>query len=144
MFYPFKDRRPITDRWCKAVRREGAFCIEKIDVARIELVPFHPTDQDYVGCREAVLWSANKRHFPNCKTMGQHAGEQLVERADELPREWMNDKGPILLFTDTELVGFDDQLLCPFALWLSGEWQLSWHRYDLVFNRRCHFVRLRK
>ena len=143
LLWPFKDKRPLQWNW-KGVEREGALCEGCINVTRLELVPFHNAGENCVPGAEMLSRAADAKAFPGCQGWGQHAAEQLLERAAELPQEWARDGGPMILFPDTILLGGGGDRGVACLVWRGGSWRLGWGWLDLGFGRDCRFVRLRK
>jgi hypothetical protein len=143
LLYPFNDQRPLEWGW-KGVEREGAIVESLIDISKLELVVFHREGEDWVSGADMLRRSADETKFPGCQGWGQHAAEDILSRASELPTEWANDnKGPVLLFADTVLVSDGGDRLVPCLCWIDGQWQLYWYCLDYGFSRDYHFVRLR-
>lgn len=143
LLYPFTDQRPVEWGW-QGVEREGAPCDEPIDIAKLELVPFHNPDEEYVSGEEMMRRAGDGKKYPGCQAMGQHAAEHLLSRADKLPKEWANDQGPVLLFIDTILVDGGGYRDVPCLFCYGGGWRLGWCWLSSGFLRCCRFVRLSK
>ncbi len=142
LLWPFKDERPLTWGW-KGVEREGALCEGRIDVSRLELVPFHKDGEDVVSGEEMMRRAGDEKNFPGCQGWSQHYAEQLLEQAAELPKEWARE-GLVILFTDTVLLDGYGNRGVPYLIGDGGGVQLDWGWIDCGFGRHCRFPRLRK
>lgn len=143
LLYPFKDERPL--EWGWIILREGGKREGKINIAKLEAVPFHKDREDLVPGEEMLRRARDGKEFPGCAEWSMYDAEELLARADELPKEWARDDGPVLLFPDTEFAGGDGYRLVAYLFWEDGQWRLGWWgcaRGD--FYRYCRFLRLRK
>jgi len=140
--YPFKDQRPMERGW-QGMEREGAPCASPIAISKLEAVVFHKEGEDWVFGEEMMRRATDVERFPGCQGWGQHAAEDILSRAAELPAEWANEQGPALLSPDTVLVGKDGRRRVPYLVFHDGGWQLNWGYLDDDFSRYCRFVRLR-
>lgn len=131
-FYPFVSQYPIKFGW-RGVRREGARCDSPINIGKLEVIPICKKGATHVTgteMKKLMKRAADSKNFSGCEILGQHAAEQLLSRADELPKEWA-DNSFILVFTDTILVDASGNDRMPYLFWDDGECKLNWFSASL-------------
>ena len=138
--YPFTYKFPWWNEKCR-VLREGAPCTAPLDLAKLELVPFHEEGEEWVPFDEMLRRANNPVVYPGCQGWGMHQGEDILARANELPEAMR--KFAILL-PDTILADEDGNRCIACLIWNDGEWQFGCCWLGNAFDRSFQFVRLSK
>gem|GEM_PF-2563187 len=139
LLYPFKDKRPLEWRW--RVTREGGKRTERIDIARLEAVPFHKDGEQWISGDEMLRRARDEKNFSGCGEWSQHDGEEILARANELLEEV---RKYALILPDTEFLGEVGGRLVAYLVWRGGRWRLDWYFLGGSFDRDYRFLRLRK
>ncbi len=123
-----------------------------IDIAELELVVFHQTGESHISGQEMINRAEDAITFPGCQGWGSEQSDELLWRAEELPREWACITGPVIVFCEgakPEEAGLNPRVPCLF--WIFGEWRLSKLGLYYPFNiyreqgsRRRQFMHLQK
>jgi hypothetical protein len=139
LLWSFKDERPLDWGWI--VEREGALCESCVDISRLELIPFHKYDENWVGGEEMLRRANDTEAFPGCQGWSQHYAEDILERANELPEDFRKF---VIVFADSVFLDEDGDRRVPYLVWYGSRWCLDWDFLDYSFRRDDRFLRLRK